>query len=431
MAAPPDPSLPGAEPGLSWEHRTVPPAPRVRVRRFLRLPRPPWDQRIAVAAGVLLLVTFGSLLAVSCTPSHAPPPEPVYTPASLSSLSGWSEDRLIEARPALERSCAVFLKRDPAASPARDGSHARAVAGTVLDWRAACVALAAVPEGDAQAFRSALEANFQGLAVTPDRGEGRGLFTGYYEAHIRAARQRGGAYQVPVYAVPSDLVMVDGQGRRRAENGGTALYSDRAAIEDGALDGRAPVLLWADDPVDLHILHIQGSGQVILADGGRTRIGYAANNGQPFVGIGRLVRERGLADGASMPAIRAWLRANPAQGRALMRENPRYIFFREVVGDGPIGALGVPLTPLRSLAVDPDVIPLGAPVWLETTDPDGRPLRRLMVAQDTGSAIRGVVRGDVFWGAGEQAFQQAGRMASPGRYVLLVPRPAADSLRLM
>lgn len=384
-----------------------------------------------VTAGLCALAAMAGVLAVSCAPRRPdPPPEPVYTPVALTSLPGWSDDRLIEARPALDRACAVLLKRDPAASLARDGSHAMEVGGSVASWQVLCRRLATVPADDAQGFRAFVEGNLTGLSVTPDRGRGRGLFTGYYEAHIRAARTRGGPYQVPVHGVPADLAMVDGQGRRAGPDE-TTPYHDRAAIEDGALEGKAPVLLWADDAVDLHILHIQGSGQVSLADGGRTRIGYAANNGRPFVGIGRLVRERGLADGGSMPAIRAWLRANPAQGRALMRENPRYIFFREITGDGPIGAMGLPLEPLRSLAVDPDVIPLGAPVWLETTDPDGRPLRRLMVAQDTGSAIKGVVRGDVFWGAGEGAFRQAGRMKSPGRYVLLVPRVTADSLRLM
>lgn len=424
MAAPPDPSHEGG-----WARRTVPPSLRANVWTLVMVARRRW--RLSLVLGLCLAVGLTVALAVSCAPRRpAPPPVPVYTPVSLTSLPGWTEDRLIEVRAALARTCGVVLRRDPASSLAHVDSHAVDVAGSVAVWQTACRRMATVPPGNVRTFRAFVEGNFQGLAVTPDRGEGEGLFTGYYEAHIRASRERGGPYQVPVHGVPDDLVTVDGHGRR-LENGTAVPYHDRASIEDGALEGMAPVLFWADDPVDLHILHIQGSGHVTLPDGTRTRIGYAANNGQPFVGIGRLVRERGLADGGSMPAIRAWLRANPEAGRALMRQNPRYIFFREITGDGPIGAMGVPLEALRSLAVDPAVIPLGAPVWVDTTDPDGRPLRRLMVAQDTGAAIKGVVRGDIFWGAGEVAFHVAGRMKSPGRYVLLVPLGVTDTLRLM
>jgi len=395
-----------------------------------------WERRPAatrrhasVAVGLGLMAVLG-LVALSCAPRRpVPPPEPIYTPVSLQSVPGWAGDRLIEARPALSRSCARLATLPPARPMAPRGSAAlRAVAGSVGDWQAACRRLDGVPADDADAFRAALERGFRAYAVTSTDASAHGLFTGYYEAHIHAARAPDARYRFPVYGPPDDLSVENGQGRHAATGDP---YHSRAEIEDGALEGKAPVLFWADDPVDLHILHIQGSGQVTLPDGTGTRIGYAANNGRPFVGIGRLVSERGLADGRSMPAIRAWLRAHPEQGRALMRENGRYIFFREITGAGPIGALGVPLTPLRSLAVDPAVLPLGSLVWLSTTDPGGRPLRRLMAAQDTGSAIKGINRGDVFWGAGEAAFQQAGRMASPGRTWLLVPRaPGTDPLMM-
>jgi membrane-bound lytic murein transglycosylase A len=211
---------------------------------------------------------------------------------------------------------------------------------------------------------------------------------------------------------------------------GGAVGPDRAAIAGGALDGRGLELLWVDDPVDAFILHIQGSGRVTLPDGAVVRLGYAGNNGHAYVAIGRLMRARGLlpADEINMPAIARWLRANPVAGAALMAENPRYIFFRERVGAGPIGAQGVALTPGRSLAVDDALIPLGAPLWLDTTGPPpgGGPLRRLVIAQDTGSAIKGAVRGDLFWGAGADAFEAAGRMNQRGRYYILLPQAVAN-----
>jgi len=417
----------GVGPVLKMRHlRRLPLRAVVAAHRFLNRweQRPArFRQRVTIGVGLGLIASVGTVLALWIIPSTTEPPEPRYSLIGLQALPGWHVDTVGDIRPALDRSCAK-LGALPADRPMAIQGHEalRAVTGLVADWQAACVRLKTVPPDDPQAFRDYLLRTFQGYAVSSSDTGSKGLFTGYYEAHINAARTRGGAYQVPVYGPPTDLVMDAGQGRRRV-SGTLKPYYDRAAIEDGAINGTAPVLFWADDPVDLHILHIQGSGQVTLPDGSRTRIGYAANNGQPFVGIGKLVRERGLANGSSMPAIRAWLRENPEDGRALMRENPRYIFFREIAGDGPIGALGVPLTPLRSLAADPAVLPLGSLVWLDTTDPDGRPLRRLMAVQDVGSAIKGINRGDVFWGSGEPAFQKAGRMASPGRTYLLVPRP--------
>ncbi|MBB4312256.1 murein transglycosylase A [Roseospira marina] len=379
-------------------------------------------QRVTLGTGLALVVGIAGLT-VWLWPRPAPPPEPHYTLVSLQALPGWPSDTVLEARPALDRSCAKLAKLSPDRSMAIQGHAAlRAVTGTVANWQAVCARLDQVPADDPQAFRGFLLRAFAVYAVTSSDADAHGLFTGYFEAHIDAARTRGGRYTIPVYGPPKDLVMESGQGQRRV-NGVLEPYTDRAAIEDGALEGKAPVLFWAADAVDLHILHIQGSGRVTLPDGRQTRIGYAANNGQPFVGIGRLVRERGLADGASMPAIRTWLRTHPEDGRALMRENPRYIFFREIAGTGPVGAFGVTLTPLRSLAVDPQFLPLGSLVWLDTTGPDGVPIQRLMAAQDVGSAIKGINRGDVFWGGGEAAFDKAGRMASPGQTYLLVPRP--------
>jgi membrane-bound lytic murein transglycosylase A len=203
-------------------------------------------------------------------------------------------------------------------------------------------------------------------------------------------------------------------------------YEDRARIEGGALKGRDLEMVWVDDAVDAFFLHIQGSGRVVMEDGSVMRVGYAGQNGHPYVAVGRELIARGVLtkENVSMQSIREWLRANPGEAAGLMNKNPSFVFFRPLDGEGPQGAQGVALTPGRSLAVDRSFVPYGLPVWLDAQDPlDGAArLRRLMVAQDTGGAIRGPVRGDVFWGHGDDAELRAGKMKSPGRYHLLIPR---------
>jgi membrane-bound lytic murein transglycosylase A len=206
-------------------------------------------------------------------------------------------------------------------------------------------------------------------------------------------------------------------------------YWDRAAIGRGALDGQRLAILWTADPVDAFVLQIQGSGRVLLPDGQVVRVSYAGQNGRPYVPIGRVLADRGAIPlgEVTMPSIRAWLEAHPAEAAGVMDQNPSYVFFRELPGagpeDGPPGSLGAPLTPGRSIAVDRTFIPLGAPVWLDTTDPvTGAPLRRLMLAQDTGGAIKGPVRADIFWGWGAAAEDRAGRMKQPGTATVLLPR---------
>ncbi len=343
---------------------------------------------------------------------------------SYDDLPGWHEDAAAEALPALVRSCATLAKRAPDASVGRDGTG-----GVVADWQGPCAAVRRVPAGDDVAARRVLEQWFQ-----PYRAAGDGLFTGYYEVELDAASQPIDRFQHPIHGRPGDLVTVDvaefvsdwkgGDIVGRIVGGKLKPYPQRRDIAQGALDGAAPVLLWAADPVDVLLLHIQGSGRARLEDGRWRRIGFAASNGHKFVGIGKTLLDKGKVrrDQASMPAIAAWLRAHPDEAAPLIDENPRYIFFRFIDGDGPVGAQGVALTPGRSLAVDPAYVPLGVPIWLDTQDPDGRPLRRLMVAQDTGAAIKGPVRGDFFWGHGPQAFDMAGRMKSRGSYYLLLPR---------
>jgi membrane-bound lytic murein transglycosylase A len=255
------------------------------------------------------------------------------------------------------------------------------------------------------------------MAVS-DYGAAQGLFTGYFEIELNGSRQRGGRYQTPIYRKPPDL--------------GTGFRATRAEIEDGVLVGRGLELLWVDDPIDAFFLQIQGSGRVRLKRGGSVRIGYDGQNGQPYLAVGRLLIERGVIprDKLTMATIRAWMKDNPEAGAALRRENPSYVFFREIAGDGPVGAEGVALTAERSLAVDRSFIGLGIPTWLEAEERfvQAQSVRRLLVSQDTGGAIKGPVRGDVFWGTGNAAASRAGVMNASGRYYLLLPRTVAGRL---
>lgn len=393
-------------------------------------------------------VLAGGLLALAlaaCAPAPRPEPPPaaappagpdraVLKPAAFADLPGWRDDAVAAALPALLRSCDRIAKLPHDRSVGAEGQG-----GTAADWYAPCGAARRVPAGDHAAARAFFEAWFQPALVTNNGTAEDGTFTGYYEPELAGSRGRKGRFTVPLLGKPSDLVTMD-LGKFRPDLGHEQLagrvvgnrflpYPTRADIEAGALDGLAQPVAWVDDPVDAHILHIQGSGRIRLDDGTVMRVGVAATNGHKFVGIGRVLKEKGKLDGdTSMPAIRAWLKANPAEAVKLMAENPRYVFYRAVEGDGPVGSEGVALTPERSLAVDTRYVPLGMPLWLDTVDPAGKPLRRLVVAQDTGAAIKGVVRGDYFWGAGEPAFEKAGRMKSRGRYWMLVPRQRTPSV---
>ncbi len=310
-----------------------------------------------------------------------------------------------------------------------------AAAGTVADWQAVCAAAGLVADGNDEAARGYFERSFVPYLVRWD-GDAAGLFTGYYEPELRGAWVRSDRFGVPIYGPPADLVVVDLgrfdaalKGRRivgRVNDGSLAPYPARAEIETGVLAGRGLELLFVDDPIDAFFLHIQGSGRVIMDDGSAVRLGFAARNGRPYFAIGRELVRRGVLarDEVSMQSIRAWLQAHPAEASAVMALNESFIFFRLVDGEAPLGAQGVALTPGRSLAVDPEIIPLGLPLWLDTIDPldPERPLRRLVVAQDTGSAIKGAVRGDLFFGSGENAALRAGAMNRPGRYYVFLPK---------
>ncbi len=298
------------------------------------------------------------------------------------------------------------------------------------DWRAPCAAAAGWPDSDAVRF-------FAEQLEAVQVGEGAGFATGYFEPEIAGSRSRSPGFEVPVYGRPSDLIDVDlsqfsseWAGKRvRGKLKGTDLvpYDDRTQIEQGSLSGRAPVIAWAADAIDFFFLQVQGSGRLRAPDGSVVRIGYASQNGRDYTGIGALMRDRGLlAPGqASMQGIVAYLRANPEEGRSIMRENKSFVFFRELTGPGPLGALGYQVEAGSSVAADPKFVPLGAPVFLgmDRAEPNG-----LWVAQDTGGAIKGANRFDTFWGAGEQAKVIAGGMSARGLALILLPRGSYDRL---
>ena len=320
-------------------------------------------------------------------------------------------------------SCPQLLRREDASGLTRS-----------RDWEAPCNAAAATPVAQAQRF-------FTDWFETARIGEGKAFATGYYEPEIVGQRTPAPGF-VPVYGMPTDLVRAwpaetpesERTGRpplgRYDESGQFVPYFDRAAIEDGALEGRAPVIAWAADPIEFFFLQVQGSGILRAPDGSVMRIGYAGQNGRGYTGIGALMRERGLiGEGTpyptSMQGIMAWLRANPEEGRAIMRENQSWVFFRELTGDGPLGALGIPVRRESSIAADPAYVPLGAPVWLDLDrgEADG-----LWIAQDTGGAIKGANRFDTFWGNGADAREIAGGMTGRGEALLFLPKGTLDRL---
>lgn len=390
---------------------------------------------------------------VPASAPEMPPPDPelALLPASFTDLPGWGDD---DPRPALATflaSCRPLERMAPdrpMTPPAVDDPDLAAAFGTAGDWQAACAAARRRPPGDPAAARRLVEELFAPWAVADgaiaEAPDPHGLFTGYYEPTLHGSRRRGGRFQHPLYRRPPELVAVDlGAFREglageriagRVEGGRLLPFADRAEVDAGALVGRGLELVWVDDPVDAFFLHVQGSGRVELAEGGTLRVGYAGQNGHVYTAIGRELIDRGelTREEVSMQSIRRWLEANPNEASGLMAVNRSYVFFRRLEGPGPLGSQGVPLTPGRSLAVDRTFLPLGAPLWLVTDAPsaDGaaeRPVRRLVVAQDTGGAIRGPVRGDLFWGPGDRAAEIAGRMKHPGRLWALLPRTAETS----
>ena len=299
------------------------------------------------------------------------------------------------------------------------------------DWVPVCAA--AMIATDARAF-------FADQLTAVRVGDGRAFFTGYYEPEIRASRSRAPGYDTPIYRVPMDLIEVDlgtfnsqlagKRVRGRVDGERLVPYHDRAAIDAGALAGRGLELAWAADPIELFFLQVQGSGRLRLPDGQIMRIGYAGQNGRDYVAIGRVLREAGaLQPGqATMQGIVAYLSVQPDRGRSTMQRNPSYVFFRELEGEGAIGALGVPVRARASVAADPAFVPLGAPVWLRAEPGATAPVEGLWIAQDTGGAIRGANRFDTFWGAGAEAARIAGGMSARGDALVLLPKVSVARL---
>lgn len=360
------------------------------------------------------------------TKAHIEPP-PELRPIAFSALPGWTADNPTVALQQFRGVCKRFGWKtvdDPA-------SKTWPTLGRNADWATACAAAKAAPNTDPKTF---VEAWFQPYQM--GTATSTGLFTGYYEPEVAGSRSRGGPYQTPLYRKPADIVSAelgafnaDLKGKTvlgRIEKGRFVPYHARAAVARGALQGQGLELVWLAEPVAGFFMEIQGSGVVKLPDGSRMRIGYAGKNGRPYRAIGRDL----IASGAiqrqdmSMQAIRSWLASNPGQAQGVMNLNPSVVFFREVKGRGPIGAAGVPLAAGRSLAIDPKYAPLGGLVYIDVPhpEPDQPPIRRLVVAEDTGGAIKGPIRGDLFWGTGDAAGEKAGRMAAQGRYYLLAPK---------
>lgn len=347
-------------------------------------------------------------------------------PVSFNAVPGWQQDNPAQALVAFRKSCSALQKRDPNA-----GVNPVEMGGKVRDWLPACRA-AENQSIDAKVF---FETWFQPYKIQTELGE-TGLFTGYYEAMLHGSRTKSSRYHVPLYKRPSDLVMVElGDFRPSMKNeriagkivdGRLKPYADRAAIDNGALAGKNLEIVYVDDADSAFFLHIQGSGRVVMDNGQHIRVGYDAQNGHVYHAIGRDLIARGelTPETTSLQTIRAWLKNHPAEAAKLRQRNPSYIFFRELKGEGPLGAQGVALTPARSLAVDPRFVPYGAPVYISAQNPldNKKQIQRLMVAQDTGGAIRGPVRGDMFWGTGVQAEDIAGKMKSRGTAWVLLPK---------
>jgi membrane-bound lytic murein transglycosylase A len=346
------------------------------------------------------------------TPPTPPPPANARAAGIVLAIPLATLDEVSAARAltAFRTSCPVLTRRT-------DQSQL----SYASDWVQTCSDAALVPVGGAGAF---FRDHFDWVQV----GDGKAFATGYYEPEIAGSRVPLPGY-VPVYAKPADLVRCtrpDGTtGRGRIDETGACVpYYTRPEIEDGALANKGYELAWAADPVDLFFLEIQGSGRIRFPDGSVMRIGYADQNGRDYVAIGRQLRDRGILPpgGANMEAIKAWIRANPDQGKALMRENLSYIFFKPLTGPGPIGALNVPVTPHGTVAADPNFVPLGAPVFLALDRPEPY---GLWVAQDTGGAIKGPNRFDTFWGAGPESVAIAGGMSASGQALILLPKGVA------
>jgi membrane-bound lytic murein transglycosylase A len=379
----------------------------------------------------LLIFLIALVLGACRPPDMIPPPAPPEIPpakvepleqVSWMDIDGWLDEELEASLDVFLKSCGQALRHRPL-------------------WQRVCAEAALVDPADQVAVQIFFETAFVPYRLRQPDGSDTGLMTGYYVPDLQGSRTRSERFRYPLYGVPDDLLVIDLRAvypelgnyrlRGRLEGRRVVPYYGRAEIEAGkaSLDGKE--LFWVEDPVELFFLQIQGSGRITLETGERIMVNYAEQNGHPYRSIGNSLIARGemTIHQMSMQNIKAWAQMNPTLVAKLLDENPSYVFFRELTPDfqSPPGALGIPLTPGRSLAVDPRTVPLGAPVFVSTTWPNSSaPLKRLMLAQDTGGAIKGPVRADFFWGLGDQAGELAGRMKQPVRLWVLLPRESAS-----
>ena len=365
--------------------------------------------RAPVLAGVAALLLTAGLLAACAdgTTGNSTQPRVGMTPTSFNEIPGWNDDKQGEALAAFKRSC----PRLEAAPDSRIATEGGEKVVTAAEWKRICGTAAGIKDADHKAAKRFFEENFRPLIV-----EQAGPFTGYFEPELRGSRAPSRLFTVPVYRRPPDLA-------------GDKPYLTRAEIEQGGLKGKGLEVAYVQDPIGLYEVQVQGSGRIHLAEGGTLYLGFDGSNNRTYTAIGNTLVEMGVLrrEQVTWPAIRDWLKRNPQQGRDVMRKNERYIFFKDTKATAAAGAQGVALTAQRSLAVDPIYTPYGTPVWIDT----GRPVlskpgateiyRRLMIAQDSGAAIKGAARGDIFFGGGAPAADWAGRMNSPGRAIVLIP----------
>jgi len=368
------------------------------------------------APGIILAMLLAVTTLTGCN-TLSPPTSGIGQPVSWSTLPGWTEDRHAEAWASLLQTCARAATLQP-------------------PWKQLCAEAALFPDADDETARVFFETRFEPHAMGNGPGM-EGLVTGYYEPLLAGNRARTARFRYPIYKRPEDLLVVDLGGlypelagrtlRGRVQGQRVVPYFSRAEIANGKKLLAGNELVWVDDPVALFFLQVQGSGRVRLPDGEVLRVGYADQNGHPYQSIGaRLIAMGALErDAVNLETIKAWLRGHPDDAENVLNSNPSYVFFspRDASLPGPIGSLNVPLTAERSVAVDRTYIALGTPLWLDTTSPlDGEPYRRLLMAQDTGGAIKGPARIDVFFGFGPRAEQMAGNMKQPGSVYALLPR---------
>ncbi len=334
-----------------------------------------------------ILLFSASLIVTGCTATNSLSQGRSFKlkQVSFSALNGWEEDNFKEVIPGMISSCKNPIKM----------------------FSKFCKTLPNYRYASSDEIKAYFEKTLQPYQVI-SYGNKTGTITGYYEAELTGTRYRTSSTQIPIYGLPKGY-----------KNG--KKYPVREDIEEEGID--APIIAWADDPVELFILHIQGSGRLITPEG-EIKLGYAGNNSRPFKKLSQILKDNDIdyLSSYSMPSMKKWLQANPQKAKELLAKNPRFIFFKETKGESPYGAAGVVLTPRRSVAVDKNFIPLNTPMWLNTKDPDGYNIQKRVIAQDIGSAIKGGIRADYFWGHGPVAFEKAGRMKSTGSYYLLLPK---------